>query len=401
MHDVPAWVESLRGVLLVVVWSVLIIRVPAAWRPRQRPAWIVLVVLASGSVVLQAGVAAWINDVTGVTKASELLVTLVATADFAAVWWFALELHRAADPGAKRWYRAPAVAACAMATIAVTLFVLTPAPDRFAARAQGWWVWYAIAWIGYGATTAIGAAAIFWRYGVTMRNPVVRLSVLALAAGTSAELPYLAIRAYRWFVPDAPAGLALVGFWCSFTRFVVVAIGCSLAALEPLRKAALYRERRHRLYGLWAELRQATPELALREVQPRYRDLVAVGDGWELLHRRVVEIRDSVAALRDGWATENLISEAERHALAAAPPGDARLVAIACWVEVTRRAAIAGAPRLHARLDGDPLPPIPDRESTDPAEVRWLLLLRRHLRSNAVRDFAHRQEDPLTSGPVL
>jgi hypothetical protein len=388
LHSVPGWVETLRGVILLVVWAVLILRIPALWRSRQRPVWIVLLAMATGSVMIQAPVAQWIDGATGVAKASELAVALVALTDFAAVWWFAVALHRAGHHAPVWLRRAPLVCAATVAVLAVAFFTVTPGPDRFGEQARGWWVGYAIVWIVYGAITAVGAAAIFWRHGITMRSPVLRVSVLVLAIGTSAELPYLAVRAVRWFSSEAPPTLVLVGFWFSFTRFVLVAMGCSLAALEPLRKASLYWYRRQRLYGLWLLLRQATPELVVVAPRSRWTDLLTFGNTWEQLHQRVVDIRDSITSLHDGWASPELLRRASLHAEKGGRPERMRLVATACWIEVTRRDAVAGAPKLHHEVDKDLLPEVHAGESTMRREVRYLLRLHRALRSRPVHTFA-------------
>ncbi|MEV5239843.1 DUF6545 domain-containing protein [Streptomyces cinnamoneus] len=426
----PDWVETLRGLILFIVWAVLALRISALWRAPQRPVWVVLLVLATGSLMIQAPVGKWLDGTTGVAKAGELAVALVALTDFAAVWWFAVALHRAGHATPAWLRRAPAVSAAAMAALAVAFFVVTPAPDRFGAQAHGWWAGYAVAWITFGLVTAVGAGALFWRHGITMRSPVLRLSMLALAVGTTAELPYLVIRAIRWFT-EAPPTLALVGFWCSFTRFVLVALGCSLAALEPLRRAALYWYRRQRLYGLWMLLRQATPELVVLTPRSRTSDLLTFTNAWEQLHQRVIDIRDSITFLHDGWASPQLLQEAARHAGVdggrvegaggrdgvdggrdegdrrrdegdrSRDGGDGsrvevdgsrdeaeRLVAVACWIETTRRDALAGASKLHHELDKDLLPDVQASESTVHREIRHLLRLHRALRTRAVQVFA-------------
>ncbi|GHF36008.1 hypothetical protein GCM10010218_16830 [Streptomyces mashuensis] len=392
MHDVPAWVETARGVILFVVWSVLVLRLPALRRPAQRPVWIVLALLATGALFIQQQMGHWVDDVTGVPKAGELAVALIALCDFTAVWWFSVTLHAAGHRVPAWLRRAPVVCAATMAVLAFAFFAVTPVPDRFGAQAHGWWAGYAACWITFGTVTAVGAAACFWRDGLTMRSPVLRLSVLALALGTSAELPYLVVRGVRWYT-DAPGWLQLLGFWCSFARFVLVALGCSLAAVEPLRQAAVHWYRRQRLHGLWLLLRRATPELVVVPPPSRTTDLLARGDSWELLHQRVIEIHDSITFLHDGWATPELLDEVGR--------GRERLVATACWIEVTRRDAVEGLPKVHHEdLDKDLLPEVVADRSTVPREIRHLLRLHRALRSRPVRSFAdgfRRQASPAAS----
>lgn len=53
-----------------------------------------------------------------------------------------------------------------------------------------------------------------------------------------------------------------------------------------------------------------------------------------------------------------------------------RTLAIACWLEVARRRALAGAPPLHEPTDNRLLPVLLADESTVPAEVRNLRSLR-------------------------
>ncbi|MFD0885172.1 DUF6545 domain-containing protein [Streptosporangium algeriense] len=322
---------------------------------------------------------------TSVAKAGELAVALVALTDFAAVWWFATALH-AAGCSVPTWLRrAPAVYAAVSAVIAIAFFVITPDSDRFGSQAHGWWAGYAINWIVYGFVTAAGAAVIFWRHGVTMRSPVLRMSILALAVGTSAEFPYLVIRAIRWFSPETPSSLVLLGFWCSFTRFILIALGCSLAALEPLIKAFVSWYRRERLRGIWLLLRQATPDLQTVSPQSRWAEMLTFRNAEELLHQRIIEIYDSVTFLYDGWATPQMLQEASQHAAKAGQPHS---VAIACWLEVTRRDAVGHAPKLGHKLDRSLLPEMRAGGSTLHREVRQFLRLHRLLGSRLVQDFA-------------
>ncbi|MDQ8702859.1 hypothetical protein RCO28_10205 [Streptomyces sp. LHD-70] len=390
MHDVPAWVETMRGVVLAVVWTVLVLRIPALRRSGQRPVWAVLLVLAAGSLLIQAQMGAWVDEVTGVPKAGELAVTLIALTDFAVVWWFALTL-RAVDRPTPAWLRrAPLGCALVTAGAAFAFFVLADEQDRYGEQAHGWWVAYALVWVGYGLVTAVGAAAVFWRYGLRMLSPTLRASMLLLALGTSAEVPYLVIRGLRWFDPDASPALALAGFWCSFARFVLVALGCSLAAIDPLRKASLFYYRRQRLFRLWRLLRQATPELLVVTPQSRLSDLLTFRNSWELLHQRVIDIRDSIIFLRDGWASEELLREAARHIQESELRERERLLATACWIEAARRDALAGEPRRHEEVHSGLLPEVHGSESTMPREITYLVRLYRFLSSRHVSEFAAR-----------
>ncbi|MGW7577850.1 DUF6545 domain-containing protein [Streptomyces sp. NPDC054765] len=388
MLDAPDVVETVRGVLLLVVWSVLVLRIPALWNPRRRPVWYVLMALAAGSLVLQAPVGEWIDRTTGAAKAGELAVALVALTDFAAVWWFAIRLHTAGCAVPPWLRRAPWVSGATMAALALFFFAVTPAAERFGAQARGWWTGYMAAWIAYGLLTAVGAGVLFWKHGLTLCRPVLRLSVLALALGTSAEVPYVMVRTVRWITPDGSPELALTGFWCSFARFVLVALGCSLAALEPPMKAFVHWHRRQRLRGLWLLLRQATPELVVVKPRSRGADLLDFSHAWEQLHQRVIDIRDSITYLHDGWASPRLLREARRCAAGTGAPGRGRLLATACWIEATRRDAMAGLAKRHLGADKGLLPQVLADDSTMYREIGHLLRLHRTLRSRRVRAFA-------------
>ncbi len=334
MHDVPGWVEDVRTVILAFVLAVLLVRAPACLNARQRPVWLVLCTQLVGAAAIQPWLARWVDHVTHVAKASELVVALVALTDFAMVWWLAVTL-RAADRPVPAWLRrAPVACAASMAAIAVAVFAVTPAQERYGVQARGPWVWYAVAWTCYGAVTAVGAASIFWRYAARMRATALRVSVLALAVGASAELPYLAGRATLWFDGHAPRTLVVVDFWCSFTRFVLVASGCALAAVEPVRRATVHWCRRQRLYGLWRTLRAATPEIAVAAPPSRAADLMTLNRTSRLLRDhlpgsraasstlpalakrpRMIRYESAPPPWQRGPATRSLIEQRSRNSL--------------------------------------------------------------------------------------
>src|SRR5205814_10373351 len=141
--------------------------------------------------------------------------------------------------------------------------------------------------------------------------------------------------------------------------FVLLPVGCVLVAMEPICKALLYRYRCVRLYSLSRLLCGATPELALTPVTSRRRDLLATGDPWEQLHRRVIEIRDRVFYLYDSWASKTLLAEANAYVSSLPKVKRPELLAVACWLEVTRRAALAGQPKARDRLDNTRFPGSP------------------------------------------
>lgn len=370
--------------IFVVVWATLILRLPAVRNPRQRPAWIVLVPLGVGAAVvmlLQSQRATRFNAAIGLAQGNELIVGLVAAIDFAAVWWFALFLQSNDHP-VKRWkYWAPVYAAATMSALTIVFFALTPAHDRFAEHARHWWIGYAVAWSTYGTITVVNAAVLFLRSTCTVRNPSLRISFLALTIGTGAEVPYLLLRAIRWFTPQDHPLLIHVASACSDMRFVLVALGCSSAALQQLGASIVYWYQRQRLYRLWASLRAATPELVLTPPRSRSSDLITFRNSWAELHQRIIEMQDCISALRSGWATTELIHRATNYAASVAPSVDDQLTATACWVATATRSATAG----HPRLDDQTLPEAPDVNEL--LQVRYLIRLSHTVQSRAVKSF--------------
>ncbi|MET9535881.1 DUF6545 domain-containing protein [Streptomyces sp. NPDC006649] len=343
--------------------------------------------MALGTVSIQEPIANWIDATTGIAKASELVVSLLATCDFACVWWLAVSLQQSEGPTLSWLRRAPVTCAASMAILAVAFFSLAPATDRFGTRANGWWIPYAASWLTFGTITAAGAGIVFWRQRTAVLSPVLRVSLMAIALGTSAEIPYQAFRGIEYFGSPIPA-LPLICFWISDSRFILVALGCSFAALEPLIRSAVSWYCRQLLYRLWVLLRQATPELMITPSRSQIEDIFNLRDSREQLHQRVVDIRDSTTYLSASWASPELLDRASVHATKDGYDDQDRMVATACWLEVTRRQALAHSPKLYRNLDGLLLVEVQVGNAVALREVRQLHRLYRALKSRAVREFA-------------
>ncbi|WP_328335923.1 MULTISPECIES: DUF6545 domain-containing protein [unclassified Streptomyces] len=343
--------------------------------------------MAFGTVSIQEPIANWIDTTTEVAKASELAVSLLATCDFACVWWLAVSLQKSEGRPAPLIRRAPVACAAIMAVLSVTFFALTPVADRFGIQANGWWIPYAVSWLTFGTITAAGAGIVFWRQSTAVSSPILRASLIAIALGTSAEIPYQAFRGIEYFDSPTPA-LRLICFWLSDSRFILVALGCSLAALEPLMRSAISWYCRQLLYRPWALLRQATPELMITPDRSRIEDMLNLRNSWEQLHQRVVDIRDSTTYLFASWASPELLDQASGHAVKDGRADRGRTVATACWLEVTRRRALARSPKLHREIEGLPLVDVHVDDALTLREVRQLHRLYRSLKSHTVREFA-------------
>lgn len=136
-----------------------------------------------------------------------------------------------------------------------------------------------------------------------------RAGLALVAVGNLMEVPFAVIRLGERLTWFASPVLADAAFHASTARFVMVPLGCAVAAFEPMRTALSYYHRRVRLYSLWRSLRDATAEIALGPPVSRWRDAMTFDNAWERLHRRVIEIRVSAFHLHDSWCRPELAEE--------------------------------------------------------------------------------------------
>lgn len=384
--------EIARQVILAVVWAVLISRAPFMLRDRQqRSTWLVLAVFAAGAIVIQSWFGTAVNRATGIAHLNDLIQGLSGIVNAAVM--LGLAVHLASGHAGARRSKAVRLA-CALVTVAgMTLtFALTPAPERFSRPVTGFspFTVYALLAAVYMIGAAGAATWIMGRQLPRVRGWTLYAGLLMVTAGNAMQVPFMAIRTLQRVTPYATPELLRFAFVLGTVRFMIVPLGCVIAALEPVRRTVLYCYRRARLYSLWFSLRSSTEELTLGPLVSRWRDLRTVDDAWERLHRRVIEIRDSILYLHDTWVWPELLEEAARYA-AAAPGSRRRVRTIACWLETARQSARAGAPKLHRELDTALLPELVAEESTMHREMRSLLRLHRAMRSRPVQAFASSQ----------
>lgn len=377
--------EIAQRVILTVVWVVVLVRTPAMIRdPQQRPLWFVLVVIALGAIPIQPWFAEWIDGLTGDPKFHNLFRGLFAVLDAAVTWRFVVHIAGRKDTwwhsSGGRWLRAGL--AWSVAAAIIICYYVTPAAQRFRPTPDGPFAVYNLVIFLY-LGIALGAAAWqMWRHLPGVRGRTLRAGLALVAIGNVMEVPFAAIRLGERLTLFASPVLTDIAFYASTARFIMVPLGCVVAAFEPMRTAVLYYYRRIRLYSLWRSLREATPEIALAAPISRRQDIFAFDNAWERLHRRIIEIRDSAFHLYDTWCWPELLEHAGRNA-----EGD-RIAITARWLEVARRESLAGSPKRYRSLDKAFLPELVAEESTVHRETRSLLRLHRELRSPAVQAFA-------------
>jgi hypothetical protein len=380
--------EIARGLILAIVWIVLVLRSSFMVRDsRQRHLWLVLMVFAGGSIVIQSWFGALINAATGIAQFNNLVQGIWGVLNAATMLEFVVGLIL--DEGKARQHRRARIS-WAIATVAAMAlcFAVTPGAERFTppATVPAFAVYAVVAGI-YVIGAAGWAAWLLWRRLPYVTGRALYAGLFMVTVGNAIQVPFMVIRTLQRLIPEVPPELLTAAFVLNSTRFIMVPVGCVITAIEPPRMTVLYWYRRVRLYTLWRRLRDATRDLALTPPMPRTRDLLTIDDAWERLHRRVVEIHDSAFSLYDAWAWPELLIAAKRCAVQTAQPQQRRIVAVACWIEVARRAALSGAPRLHRELDHELLPELQAAQSTMRAEMRYLIRLHRAMRSRQVQAF--------------
>jgi hypothetical protein len=384
--------ERLRQVIIVTVMTVTIIRAPFMIRDRrQRPLLLMLVVFAGGSIAIQSWFGAAINRATGIAQFNNLYQGLWGILSVAVTLEFVVQLIRgAANPAPGRAIRTALAGATAVGMS--VCFALTPVAQRFKPpHGLTAFTVYSLLAAVYMIGAAGAATWLLGRYLTAITGRILRIALVMLALGNATQVPFMTIRTLQRLTPYATPELLHVAFLLNTTRFILVPIGCMTAAMEPLRRTALYCYRRMRVYSLWRTLRMSTDEITLAPPISRYRDAMMTSDAWERLHRRVIEIRDSIFYLHDTWAWPQLLEQAADYADLVSPPRQRRMVTIACWLEVTRRASLANLPKVHHNFGTALLlPDLLANESTMHREMRYLVRLHRTLRSRQVRAFAER-----------
>jgi hypothetical protein len=326
---------------------------------RQLPLWQVLAMFAGTSIVMRDGFGEVLDRVAGDPTFHVLFTDLWDMAAFTSPLYFAAWVtgrtrHRL------RW------AAWTMfaATVVVVTYVVAPQQLVIpSVSAQS------LAYTLYLMSATSVTVWLLYRHVSEVRDKVLRLALWMIIVGDAVLVPYMGIVAVFMLGHVTPTWLLWFGYVGAVARFALLPLGCVIATFEPVRKALVRRYQRWRLRGIWQLLSAATPPL--RMAPP--------GDSWEALHRRIVEIRDSVFHLYDTWATEDLVDAAHRYA-------NDPVLAVACWLEVTRRAAEDKAPRLYQVAH---MPTLPDTP-TAYEEMRWQLRIYRAMRSPKAQWFADR-----------
>ncbi|WP_342760893.1 MAB_1171c family putative transporter [Nocardia terpenica] len=364
--------EKVHLVLLILCSVVVLARVSAVWHPRQRPLWLALLMLGLGLAMIQPPVAREFHRLVGITNLESLASSLLAVGVATTLFTFALQTSRPDEYPSTPFPRL-VYAWCILTavTMAITFSMVTvegiptrarflPMPDTVTVHTV-YWATYLLYMIG--VTT--WAAILFWRCVPRIHTRLLRAAVLSLAIAECAFLGFLGTRVVAMFSPSAE--MLPLGMYVSAVHSVDVIIGCSIAAVLPMKRSVANWWHCARLYPLWKELCHALPHITLNPPRPRLIDALTLHDSQLRLHRRLIEIRDGLLIMHD-WITPEHLARIHATLRAEKLSEDRReAAATACWLRIALQAKEIGRARSKSSLD------LVRRGGVDArTELRWL-----------------------------
>lgn len=385
----------LTGIVLVLLWGTVLIRLPTLWRDaRQRAMWATLCSLALAKTFATPGVNTLVDLVVPYARVVPHLLG-VATAFFLLRFISLITDHGATRPHAARYQRvlAGAVLATLIVLAAVTRGgIAAGGTDLTRDSAPPATAAYWVVLNGYLGAVLVVAAALFWRISRSAGAGLLRHGLRAMATGTALVALYAVLKTslivvHSFGVPMSfasiePAANALRSFGT-----IVAIVGAAVPAGGRLR--AVFRAYRslRALRPLWLVMRRTFPDIILFPRRRALLELAGVDDVRLRLYRRVIEIRDGMLALR-GHLPAGALTEARRYVGA-----DAALVE-ACGIALALERHRARHPPTE---NGDHWAEI-GGELAD--EVAWLTEVSAAFSREETVTFAHRYAEPTPVGRI-
>ncbi|GGM50448.1 hypothetical protein GCM10012275_21660 [Longimycelium tulufanense] len=364
--------EVIRFILLVLCWTVVLVRIPAVRVREQRPLWFTLLMLGSGLLMLQKPVARVARELTGIPQITSLISSLMAVGVATLLLDFAIRRPPTHDFRTAPWRRFRIFSSLfTVVTMAVTFSItiaqgvptrqrFLPVPGVFSAHIVYW-----VVYLVYMLLVTAWASVLFWRHIARTDSRVLRLAIALLGIATSTFLIFLGSRFAALF--SASPTLLPFGLYISSIHSIGIAVGCSLAAVLPLIQAVAAWWHCYKLYPLWKTLCEALPNIALQPPRRRLLDVLTLRDNRLRLHRRLIEIRDGLLSMRE-WVTPEALDRIRTSmAETRLRPDQAEAATTACWLKVALRAQEQGLERV-----GKPLDLVSQGGADAYSELRWL-----------------------------
>lgn len=388
--------EAVRWFFIALVLAALVLRIPAVIADRrQLPISIVLLFLAFGSITVQSWFGRAVNDFTGITAFNNLIQGLSGIASQAVLLEFIILMYRNCN-GASRLRALRIGLACVAASLMVICFALTEPAARFHTPTATTFIGYSLLAASYMITNATIIVTLAIRRLRSIHSSTLLAALTMVTTGNLLQVPFMLIRTVERLTPSIPDHFAQIAFPIGTVQFTLTTLGCVLTALVPIVANIRHLYHWRRLRRMWLLLTAATSELAIERTG---RSILRLGDGWKLLHSRIIDIRDSCFYLYDRRATPALLDEAHRYAHGATSSEHQDLVVVACWLETTRRLALTN--HFTANIVADRtlslLPPVVRDPANLANEARTMLDLYKMLSSPTVEHFVAKHEAGITT----
>ena len=358
----------------LALWLVIFLRAPSALRSRQARMLLLSVVGIAGSITVYLDpVTAVLNRNFVFAQSCGLAMNLWGVLSAALILDFVL---------AAIAHRRPWLVYGLMVATSAVLVTLNATSDPYAGCVSSIFVpWYSPYWwllIAAHLVAVIPCAILCGQHGYRAREDrSLRTGLFILASGfASSAVFWTVVLGYLLFRPKWLGALFPLNI--GVTAWLMTA-GTALPLALELRNLARNMSELWRLWPLWRDLVEATPQVALDMPRRRWRDLAGGERAVYLrLYRRVIEIRDAMLILQDYVDAETL-TRARQHV---SERGGDEAAVTACWLEAARRAKLGGGqpsatPAEFSAWPGDDLR----------AEIGFLLKVAQARTTSAVASF--------------
>jgi hypothetical protein len=363
----------------LALWVVVFLRLPTAVRSRQQRMLLLAVIGLAGSITV------YLDPVTAVVNRN--LVFAQSCGLFMNAWGvfsaaLILDFVLAATSDRRPWTVYGLMAATIGALVALN-FTVSPDSGCVTSKMVPWYspFWWLL--IAAHLVAVIPCAVLCGRYAYRARGDrSLRAGLALLAAGFASSAAFWTV--VLGFLLARPAWLgALFPLNIGITAWLMTA-GTSLPLVLEGYRLARHAGALWRLWPLWRDLVDTVPHVALTKPGPRVRDLFGGPRTTYLrLYRRVIEIRDAILILADHVRPET-VERAREHVIAHGFSGEqVEPALVACWLDVARRARLAGEPAAP-----NSLAPTAQRGDDLPGEIAFLLDVVRARGTSVVRSFA-------------
>lgn len=311
----------LKVVSIICLWLATLVRLPRAVRYREQ--WALWTSVAMIAVVLTL----YMKDVSDTLDAIVPPYVVYLSTHLTSVVLGTVVLHLVLVTTRRRRF-GPMLYATAIVVILLLATFYLSAGNLRPTTALDLSLDYWLVLSGFGSVTVIACMILCWYCGQKTDHWILRFGLLILGVG-------FALLAVPWLLTIGELITRNESWASSIANIDGVAAACiAIGAILPLANAVgdgyqtfcAYKKLGH----LWRDMTSTAPNVVFLH-QSRIRRLRTI-PGQLALYRRIIEIRDAIAILRN-YTTPEIVQAAEQHVAQAAIRADHRNAAVtACWL---------------------------------------------------------------------